>query len=58
MVLLQPTDDQTSARRTIKVFCRSFADRKTIAGFVGLTGTPFNSGGMEREQGISKNGNP
>jgi hypothetical protein len=40
------------------VFCRSFADRRAIAGFVGLTGTPFNSGGSEREQGISKNGNP
>jgi transposase len=41
-----------------EVFCRSFAHRKAIAGFVGLTGTPFNSGGSEREQGISKNGNP
>jgi transposase len=41
-----------------EVFCRSFADRTAIAGFVGLTGTPFNSGGSEREQGISKNGNP
>ncbi len=41
-----------------EVFCRSFADRRAIAGFVGLTGTPFNSGGSEREQGISKNGNP
>jgi len=41
-----------------EVFCRSFADRKAIASFVGLTGTPFNSGGSEREQGISKNGNP
>ena len=41
-----------------EVFCRSFPDRRAIAGFVGLTGTPFNSGGSEREQGISKNGNP
>jgi transposase len=41
-----------------EVFCRSFRDRKALAGFVGLTGTPFNSGGMEREQGISKSGNP
>ena len=40
------------------MFCRSFADRRAIAGFVGLTGTPFNSGGSEREQGISKAGNP
>jgi len=48
----------TATGLTREVFCRSFADRKAIAGFVGLTGTPFNSGGSEREQGISKNGNP
>lgn len=41
-----------------EVFCRSFSDRKALAGFVGLTGTPFNSGGSERDQGISKSGNP
>jgi transposase len=41
-----------------EVFCRPFANRKALAGFVGLTGTPFNSGGTEREQGISKSGNP
>ena len=27
-----------------------------LPAFVGLTGTPFNSGGSEREQGIGKNG--
>ena len=41
-----------------EVFYRTFRDRKAIASFVGLTGTPFSSGGTEREQGISKNGNP
>jgi transposase len=41
-----------------EIFCRGFRNRKALAGFVGLTGTPFNSGGMEREQGISKSGNP
>ena len=39
------------------MFSRPFRDRRGIAAFVGLTGTPFQSGGMEREQGISKNGN-
>jgi transposase len=48
----------TAAGLTHEVFCRAFADRRAIAGFVGLTGTPFNSGRMEREQGIGKNGNP
>lgn len=41
-----------------EVFSRHFRDRKALASFVGLTGTPFNSGGSTREQGISKNGNP
>ena len=48
----------TATGLTREVFYRSFADRRAIAAFVGLTGTPFNSGGSEREQGISKNGNP
>lgn len=41
-----------------EVFSRQFRDRKALGAFVGLTGTPFNSGGSTREQGISKNGNP
>jgi transposase len=41
-----------------EVLCRPFKDRRAIAAFVGMTGTPFQSGATEREQGISKNGNP
>lgn len=41
-----------------EVFSRRFRDRRALAAFVGITGTPFNSGGASREQGISKNGNP
>jgi transposase len=41
-----------------EVFSRHFRDRRALAAFVGLSGTPFNSGGSTREQGISKNGNP
>jgi transposase len=47
---------ETSAVLTYEVFCRHFRDRRALAGFVGVTGTPFRSGGMEREQGIGKNG--
>lgn len=36
---------------------RTFANRRELAGAAGLTGMPFNSGGSEREQGISKAGN-
>jgi transposase len=40
-----------------EVFSRSFKDRRALAAFVGLTGTPYNSGSSKTEQGISKNGN-
>ena len=40
-----------------EVFSRSFKDRRALGAFVGLTGTPYNSGGAKTEQGISKNGN-
>jgi transposase len=36
---------------------RTFANRRELAGAVGVTGTPFKSGEADREQGISKAGN-
>ena len=39
------------------MLCRRFRDRPAVASFAGLTGTPFRSGCMAREQGIGKNGN-
>jgi transposase len=40
-----------------EAFVRPFRDRRALAGYVGLGGTPFSSGGSEREQGIGKDGN-
>jgi transposase len=37
---------------------RTFSNRRELAGSVGLCGSPYNSGTMERDQGISKAGNP
>lgn len=37
---------------------RSFQNRRQIAGCVGLTSTPFQSGSSSRDQGISKSGSP
>jgi transposase len=48
---------ETATQLVREVLCRPFRDRRAVAAFVGLTGTPFKSGDMEREQGISKNGN-
>lgn len=40
-----------------EVFYRKFANRRAVASYVGLTPTPYNSGGSNRDQGISKAGN-
>jgi len=37
---------------------RSFANRREVAAYAGLAPTPWRSGTIEREQGISKAGNP
>jgi transposase len=41
-----------------EVYYRDFANRRQLGGFIGLAGTPFDSGQSRREQGISKAGNP
>jgi transposase len=41
-----------------EVFYRQFDNRRQVGAYVGLTGTPYNSGDSRREQGISKAGNP
>jgi transposase len=40
-----------------EVFYRSFDNRRQVGSYIGLTGTPFDSGESRREQGISKAGN-
>ena len=41
-----------------EVFHRAFDNRRQVASYVGLAPSPFHSGGLAREQGISKAGNP
>jgi transposase len=40
-----------------EVLCRNFKDRRSLAAFSGLTPSPYSSGGLQHEQGISKAGN-
>jgi transposase len=40
-----------------EAFVRPFRDRRALAAYAGLTGTPFDSGDKRREQGIGKAGN-
>ena len=41
-----------------EVFYRKFNNRQQLGSYVGLTPSPFQSGPMSRDQGISKAGNP
>ena len=38
--------------------CRSFANRRQLAAYAGLAPTPWRSGSLVHEQGVSKAGNP
>lgn len=40
-----------------EVFYRSFDNRRQVGSYFGLTGTPFRSGKVEHDQGVSKCGN-
>jgi transposase len=41
-----------------EAFYRQFANRRQLAAYAGLAATPWRSGGIQREQGVSKAGNP
>lgn len=47
----------SAAMLTAEVFCRNFENRRKLASFIGLAPSPFASGNVERDQGISKAGN-
>ena len=41
-----------------EVFFRTFRDRREVGGYLGLAPSPWQSGGIRRDQGIAKSGNP
>jgi transposase len=41
-----------------EAFYRQFSNRRQLAAYAGLAPTPWRSGSIEREQGVSKAGNP
>jgi transposase len=41
-----------------EAFVRAFNNRRQVAAYAGLTPSPWSSGSLQREQGISKAGNP
>lgn len=48
----------TATILVVECLARSFPNARAVGSYAGLTGTPFASGGSQREQGISKIGNP
>ena len=42
----------------LECFFRSFSNRRQVAAYAGLAPTPWQSGSVDNEQGVSKSGNP
>ena len=57
LTALRSIGPDTATLLVREAFVRQFRNRRALAGYVGLGGTPFFSGGSEREQGIGKDGN-
>lgn len=49
--------DEIASVLALEVFYRKFDNRRQLAAFVGLAGTPWQSGLIDNEQGVSKAGN-
>ena len=47
-----------SSKLTNEVFYKDFRNRREVGSYFGLAPSPWQSGGTDREQGISKAGNP
>jgi transposase len=47
-----------STTLTNEIFYKDFRNRRQVGAYSGLTSSPWRSGGIDREQGISKAGNP
>jgi transposase len=47
-----------AATLTSEVFYKDFRNRREVGSYFGLTPSPWRSGGIDRDQGISKAGNP
>jgi transposase len=57
LMRLRSVGPETATVLVREVFYREFANRREVAAYAGLTPSPYRSGGMNRDQGISKAGN-
>ena len=58
LCLIRGVGANFAAVLTREVFYRSFDNRRQLASYVGITPMPYQSGGMDRDQSISRAGNP
>ena len=58
LLRLMGVGPETAAVLQFEAFQRSFGNRRDLAAYAGLAPTPWQSGGIDNEQGISKSGNP
>jgi transposase len=58
LVQLRGIGPQVATVLEREVFYRRFKNRRALSSYLGLTPSPFQSGSMDRDQGISKAGNP
>jgi transposase len=57
LMMLCGIGERSSWKLSSEIFWRTFSNRREVGSSAGLTGTPYNSGGEVKEQGISKAGN-
>jgi transposase len=57
LMMLCGIGERSSWKLSNEIFWRTFSNRREVGSSAGLTGTPYNSGGEVKEQGISKAGN-
>ena len=57
LLRLKGIGPETASVLRLKAFQRIFGNRREVAAYAGLTPTPWQSGGIDSEQGISKSGN-
>jgi len=58
LMKLKGIGPQVAAVLWLEGLYRSFANRRQLAAYAGLAPSPWKSGGVDREQGIAKSGNP
>ena len=58
LLALRGVGPEAAARLWSEGLFRTFTNRKQVAAYAGLAPTPWQSGSVHREQGVSKAGNP